>query len=432
MPENNELNLSPEEIRLIKSQYNKAKHILENVLALEMEFNSAQVALNAQQVNLEKVSNDSRERFTTIDNAKNDSATLLSEIKSNLEKTQSSISQIDEGLLRFENIKGKIEGRDGEIDLLVQTANALKNDIENLKTSAQQRLAEIEGLLVQVQKQITQMQQEYERFVATQSKITDKNNGLEAVLAQSSAIQKKSAEVFVEIQSFRDESKKYLDEIQKNEESSGKLKAEIEGHLQVVTEKRTEVEKVVDLITDTGFANSFQKRERTLRFAAYFWLAILLSSITALSILLYKFFGKQETVPEIGMLLYRLTLTSPLLFLIGFSIRQYGNERTLEEKYAFKATIATVMRSHSDFLIDKANDTDIETAGVIRETIQNLYAEPYDKNVDWKKVNSALQKSSEDRKTFGRNVIEWTKELKALIPDDAQLKNLLEVFLRMK
>lgn len=52
--------------------------------------------------------------FGTIENAKNDSATFVAEIKSNLEKAQSSITQIDEGLRKFENIKGKIEGRERE------------------------------------------------------------------------------------------------------------------------------------------------------------------------------------------------------------------------------------------------------------------------------------------------------------------------------
>ena len=76
------------------------------------------------------------ERLGTVENAKNDSATFVAEIKSNLEKTQTSISQIDEGLRKFENIKGKIEGKDGEIEVLVQTANNLRTDIETAKTTA--------------------------------------------------------------------------------------------------------------------------------------------------------------------------------------------------------------------------------------------------------------------------------------------------------
>ena len=404
MPEeNNDLNLSPEELRNIKSQYNKAKEILEKISALQVKSESTQATFVASQTEIEKISNDARERFGTIENAKNDSATFIAEIKSNLEKTQTSITQIDEGLRKFENIKGKIEGRDGEIETLVSTANGLKNDIEAAKTTAQQRLSDIDGLLAQVQDKVAQMQKAYESFVSVQGKITDENTGLEAILAQSKDLQKKSTEVFAEIKSFRDESKKYLDEIKVNKDASKKLTDEIEQNLKTVEGKRSEVEKVADLITDTGFANSFQKREKTLRINAYVWLGIFFLSIIALAVLLYKFFGNLQTVPELEILLYRLTLTSPLLFLIGFAVRQYGNERDLEEKYAFKATIAVVMRNHADFLIEK-----------IKKEIQSL---------DGK---------DESKKTKISDLLEKAKELKTLIPDEALLKSLIDLLLKFK
>lgn len=432
---NQNLDLSPEELRNIKSQYNKAKDILEKISALQTKFESAQASLVVSQTEIEKISNNARERFGTIENAKNDSATFIAEIKSNLEKTQTSITQIDEGLRKFENIKGKIEGRDGEIDVLVSTANGLKTDIESAKTTAQQRLADIDGLLTQVQDKVSQMQKAYESFVAVQGKITDKTTGLEAILAQSKDLQKKSTEVFTEIKSFRDESKKYLDEIQGNKETSTKVREEIEQNLKIAEDKRSEVEKVADLITDTGFANSFQKREKILRINAYVWLGIFFVSIIALAVLLYKFFGNLQTVPELEILLYRLTLTSPLLFLIGFVIRQHGNERTLEERYAFKATIAVVMRNHADFLIEKAKNTDPDTSIFIRRTIGNLYSEPYEKGVDWKKIKKELQTSGEkddSKKTRIADLLEKAKELKTLIPDEALLKSLIDLLLKFK
>src|SRR3990172_7968036 len=436
MPEeNNDLNLSPEELRNIKSQYNKAKEILEKISALQVKSESTQATFVASQTEIEKISNDARERFGTIENAKNDSATFIAEIKSNLEKTQTSITQIDEGLRKFENIKGKIEGRDGEIETLVSTANGLKNDIEAAKTTAQQRLSDIDGLLAQVQDKVAQMQKAYESFVSVQGKITDENTGLEAILAQSKDLQKKSTEVFAEIKSFRDESKKYLDEIKVNKDASKKLTDEIEQNLKTVEGKRSEVEKVADLITDTGFANSFQKREKTLRINAYVWLGIFFLSIIALAVLLYKFFGNLQTVPELEILLYRLTLTSPLLFLIGFAVRQYGNERDLEEKYAFKATIAVVMRNHADFLIEKIKKTDADTCSFIRTTIGNLYSEPYEKGADWKKIKKEIQSldgKDESKKTKISDLLEKAKELKTLIPDEALLKSLIDLLLKFK
>ena len=436
MPEeNNDLNLSLEELRNLKSQYNKAKDLLEKISALHTKFESAQAALGANQNEIEKISNDARERFGTIENAKNDSATFIAEIKSNLEKTQSSISLIDEGLRKFENIKGKIEGREGEVETLVSTANGLKNDIETAKITAQQRLSDIDGLFAQVQDKISQIQKAYESFVAVQGKITDEKTGLESILSQSKDLQKKSGEVFTEIKSFRDESRKYLNEIQGDKAASDKLREEIEQNLRTTETKRSEVERVTDLITDTGFANSFQKRERILRINAYTWLGVFFVSIAALVLLLYEFFGNLQTIPELEILFYRFTLTSPLLFLIGFAMRRYGNERSLEERYAFKATIAVVMRNHADFLIEKTKETDVDTGIFLRRPIEGLYSEPYKKGMNIKKIKKEVQSLSEkdeSKKTKNTDLFEKVKELKILIPDDALLKSLIDLLLKFK
>ncbi len=442
--ENDNLNLSPEELRNIKSQYNKAKDILEKVSALQIKFEATQATLVPKQNEIEKISNDARERLGTIENAKNDSATFVAEIKSNLEKAQSGITQIDEGLRKFENIKGKIEGREGEIESLVQTANNLRTDIETAKTTATQQLNKINELLGQVQEKITQIQNAYNEFVAVNAKITDQNTGLGAVLAQVQDLQKKATAVATEIQSFRDQSQKYLSEIEGNKKKSEQLRDDIQKNLDIATEKRSEVEKIADLITDTGFANSFQNRAKLLRRNSYIWLAIFSLGIIALSVLLYFVFDVKEIllhnggeIPKWESLFYRLTLTSPLLFLIAFAIRRYGTERDLEEKYSFKATVAEVMRNHADFLIQKIKEkgSDSETTTFIRKTIEKLYTEPYEKSIDWKRVKKEKEKiellnGSNDKET--ESFLSFAKELKDLVPDENLLKGITDLFLKIK
>lgn len=442
--ENDNPNLSPEELRNIKSQYNKAKDILEKISALQIKFEATQATLVPKQNEIEKISNDARERLGTIENAKNDSATFVVEIKSNLEKAQSSITQIDEGLRKFENIKGKIEGREGEIKSLVQTANNLRTDIETAKTTATQQLSKINELLGQVQDKITQIQNAYNEFVAVNAKITDQTTGLGAVLAQVQDLQKKATAVATEIQSFRDQSQKYLSEIEGNKKKSEQLRDDIQTNLDIATEKRSEVEKIADLITDTGFANSFQNRAKLLRRNSYIWLGIFSLGIVALSILLYFVFDVKEIllhnggeIPKWESLFYRLTLTSPLLFLIAFAIRRYGTERDLEEKYSFKATVAEVMRNHADFLIQKIKEkgSDSETTTFIRKTIEKLYTEPYEKSIDWKKIKKEKEKiellnGSNDKEA--ESFLSFAKELKDLVPDENLLKGITDLFLKIK
>ena len=142
MEENRPLNLNDEEVRSIKTQYNKAKNILENVTSLQSKIESAELFIGSKREEIEKASINAKEFLGTIDNAKTVSATLVSEIKSNLEKVQSGILQIDEGTKRYAEIQGKIQGQESAIDTLVATANGLKNDVEKAKQTAGKRLAE--------------------------------------------------------------------------------------------------------------------------------------------------------------------------------------------------------------------------------------------------------------------------------------------------
>lgn len=435
---------SPDELRALKTQYNRAKDILDKISALQVKFEATQATLLPKQNEIEKISNDARERFGTIENAKNDSATFITEIKSSLEKAQSSISQIDEGLRKFENIKGKIEGREGEIESLVQTANSLRTDIENTKTIATQRLAKIDELLGQVQERITQIQNAYTQFVAVNAKITDQGTGLAAVLAQVQDLQKKTTAVATEIQSFRDQSQKYLAEIESNKNKSEQLRDDIQKNLDTAIEKRSEVQRIAKLITDTGFANSFHKRSKLLRINGYIWLGVFIFGIIGLAWFLYVVFDVKEIllqnggeIPKWESLLYRITLTSPLLFLIGFAVRRYGSERELEEKYASKATVAEVMPNHTDFLTQKIREKDVDndTIVFIRKTIERLYAEPYEKSIDWKKIKKEKEKiellnksDSKDTESF----LSFAKELKGLVPDENLLKNISELFIKIK
>lgn len=129
--------------------------------------------------------------------------------------------------------------------------------------------------------------------------------------------------------------------------------------------------------------------------------------------------------------------SSFILFLIAFAIRRYGSERELEEKYSFKATVAEVMRNHADFLIQKIKEkgTDGETITFIRRTIEKLYSEPHEKDIDWKKVKKEKEKiellngkSNEQTANF----LSFTKELKDLVPDDNLLKSISDLFMKIK
>lgn len=432
----NELpNFSDEQLRELKTQYNRAKELLEKITALHIKYDAAINSFETRSVDVDRAVTDVREKATSVENLRADSINIVNEIKSNLEKVQSSISQVEEGYAKFQNILGKVEGKEGEIEGLTSTATGLKNDIEASKATAQQRLQEIDQLLTQVQEKLGNIQQAYEKFVAVHAQIIDENSGLQAVLNQSTELQKKSAEVFSEIKTYSEESKKLVDQIQENKNVSDTLKKQIEDNLANTEENKSRIKEVTDLITDTGFANAFQNREKILRTASNWWLVVFGGSLVLLAIMLYLLFKGDPTVPEINIIIYRLTLTSPLLFLIGFAVKQYGEERKLTERYAFKATIAAVMRNHADFLVEVHDKAGIENSTFLRETLKDIYGTPYDKGYHLDELKKGLKEALDNRFSKKGKLPEFIlgiKELKELIPDDETLKSVLGIYDKIK
>jgi len=424
-------NITPEEIAQLRAQFDKAKTLLEKITELHMQYETAEATLKNNVGNLEKINADARGYLSSIENAKTESANSITAIKSDLEKATAALSTIESGLNEFATLQGEVKGKGREIDTLLNAATSLHNDIDGLKKTAQQRLQNIEDLLAQVQSKIDQMQKAYEGFLVVHGKITDEKTGLEVILASATNLQKKSNALFVEIQSFRDESNKYLEEIKTNKAASDKLRSEIEANLQVTKEKRSEVEKITNLITDTGFANAFQEREKMLRITSLVWLLVFVLSVLALTVILLYVFNGHDSVPELSVLLYRITLTSPLLLLIGFSIRQYGNERKLNEKYAFKAVRAVVIREHTDFLIEELKRTDEATAEFIRNSMVGLYSEPFDSKSS--KTTSTKNTEENSNAGFGLDeILSTAKELKETVPDNDTLKSIVSLFTKLK
>ncbi|MEK7091562.1 MAG: hypothetical protein AAB900_01100 [Patescibacteria group bacterium] len=433
MEEKDIQNLSPEEIRELKTQYNKAKDILEKVNALSIRYDAAFKAFETRNIDLEKVSGDIRDKSVLIENSRNQASDLVVKIKDDLEKIQASITKIDAASVEFEGVKGRIAGKDGVMDAILSASKGLKDDIEKAKTTAQQRLLSVDEKFAQVQDIVTKVQEAYQGFLVIQAQIAAPNTGLQAILDQSVELQKNTSGLFGGIRTFHEESKSYLEQIKTNKTESDDLKEQVKQSLVKVLSDQEEVKKVTALITDTGFANSFHKREKILRWSAGLWLVVIAISLGGLAGFLYYSFRDIQGVPELSLILYRLTLTSPLLFLIGIATKQYGNERVLNEKYAFKATIATVIKKHMDFLIEVKDKVSLEDSQFIRETLESIYNKPDEEGLKSKEIKELKTLLHEkDPKSNLSEILGDIKELKELFPGDSNtLKSVAELFIKI-
>lgn len=440
------------QLEKIRSDYNRATRVLRNIEVFGIE--DFAIQFKEWKINLLNETNGVDAVWSWINNyekkikdSKDISNKSVEEIKNNLEEVNSNIEEMQISYEKFLEIKGKIENSETNIQNLSDNAKQLKNDIEALKTQSNKILESIKELFEKAQVQIANMQSAYDKFLEIKGKIEDEDNGLEAIFNFVKNLKTKSQALNREIQVFRDESNTYLGDIKKNKDEADTLKGDIETLFEdskTITDKKIdEIEKITSLITDTGFANAFHAQSKKLNIGRIIWGILFLLGVILLSIFLYSLFidnsGESNKLLTLGLtdIFYRLSLTSPLLLLIAFSMSQYSRETKLNDKYEFKAVTASSISHHIEFLQKKfPNDNNIENQNIILnfvvDTFVKIYKEPYEvkDNKSIKKLEEKIENISKNNKDNIdiEKIIESSKELKELFTDDDLLKKILNFF----
>jgi len=415
----------------LKNEIDQAKKILSDLEDFSKKFQSIRLLLDNEDDGVEV-------NFNWVKSKAKQSEEHLSDISEKIVSIKEKINFMDKAHEEFLIIQGKIGERTQTIEGFTSTSEGLKVDIERIKQDSQNKLSEIGNLLDGVKNKINEMDGAYHDFLGIKGKIEDENSGLSAMLRFVEEIKEKSVGLRNDITSFYDQSKNYLKDIKSNHETSNDLRAKIEKNFEDSNGIKEQVKEIADLLTDTGFGNSFQKRAKVLSFNYKLWQVIFGLSVIILSILLYCFFGSFNEIPDTTVILFRITLTSPLLFLIYFSALQYGKERDLNEKYEFKAVTAAAVRNHVKFLTEEFENNSDECGSKTAEdfavnVFKMIYKEPYKQNDSIKKLqklDSRIRELEKLNKTPNKisvkEEVDSIEYLKSIIPDQESFKKVIE------
>lgn len=432
-----------EELKKIRNDYNRAKKLLEDIEEFGSNFEKLRNLLDNKDDGVKKNFELIKEKKTEIDLLKEQSQNFLNEISTNLEKVKENIESMNNAYNEFSEIKGKIEGSSGEIKILLSNARSLKNDIEDAKSEAQSTLGNIKSAFVEVQEKTGNMQDAYEKFLEIKGKIEDNDSGLEIIFNSVQSIKKKSKIIFSEIQLFRDESNKLLEDIKENKNQSDNLKDKIFNNFDFTKIKKTEIENATGLIIDASFAETFERRRKKIEERIdkkFSWKNIFLISTLLLVVVVLASFTEIVPYLDLGnsngldLFLKRIVLTFPLLLLITFSSVQYSKERDLEEKYAFKASSSSAIRSHIEYLLSKFGEDDEKVQEFAIKTFTTIYKEPYHIKDEQKNKLKDLEKKiknlaeSKNEVVNIEDIISSTKELKGLFSNEALLEKVIGLF----
>ncbi len=424
------------ELDLIREDYNRASRLLKNINEFAEQFTELKNKLNDSEDGVATNYDWIKSKKSEIEDTANKANVFLAKIESNLSKVKENIETMQKSYEEFAELKGKVSGRGQEIETLTTTAISLKADIERTKSEAQKLLESISAALEKAKAQIENMQTAYQDFLAIQKKIEDPDDGIEAIIDIVQNLEKQARALHEEIKSFRDQSKQMMNDIQKNKTESDKVKDQILKTLEIAEARKSDVEKVTSLITDTGFANAFQKRAKKLFWSYMVWIGILMVSIIAFTISLYVYLYEPGTgIPSIENTIYRLSLTSPLWLLIGFAMRQYGKERELNEKYEFRAVAASTVRTHIESLLKDVCKPD-EISNFANTVFLMLYKEPYDYDDFSSKIEKLEKEIRILKKEEGlldvKEITSSVKELKSLINDESVLEKIISLFVKSR
>lgn len=367
-------------------------------------------------------------------------ASSLKTIKDHLLEVEEQITAMETAYTDFLATKAKIDDPNTGLEALLTTAKQYKAQVQASATQVSNLETKIEQTLAAVQQNVATMQTAYTDFQAIKDKIDDTETGFDALLDSSqslkddlAAINKDGQTIYKEISRYKDQAAKNAAGIQTIKEESDIALEQIRQNETESEETKTRISEIFELVSQSGHANYFDERRKKLIYASWAWLAVAIASVIAAVVMADKFLlplfnatteivnGKEVLVKpkdiELGALILRALMITPIVAFAIFAFRNYSKERRLAEQYAFKAVSASTIEG-SIALIERSLKTvpseylNTQLADFAINTAHSLHAEPQElqKISRWKfnagnklvsvgaEINDTLEDISKDLK----------------------------------
>jgi len=306
----------------------------------------------------------------------------LAEISAVGESSKQKELDINVQLARSIELKVNAERDVSAIIQLFSDVSELKKRIDEILAIISSENNEIVQMHLEAKDKTTEINNFYLNFEILKSQLNDPEIGVEPLHSKIITIHENIKTTNESIRGSKEEILK--DKIRAEEivKETVVLKAKIEDQVDDSQRLKKEISKILDLVRDTGLANSFDRRRKRAQWSSGVALILVL-----LGVGLSMFTGYNIFLTSEGELLFskitndyvkvflRLTLTSPGVFLAWFGAVQYSNERFVLEQYEFKTAAALAIENYTKLL--KQNYPN-QTEDIFRlnvELIKSVYKE---------------------------------------------------------
>lgn len=436
-------------LKSIKSDYQKIKTIIEKIKWYYSNFEQFTNNINQQKDELEANHNISNEFKSKIEEFKNTSERDIQTIKEFLDQANLNTKELKEIIKNAKELNKSFDETKSLIWQKLDESTQILKDISSLKQTSDNKVVEIQQNLDSIKEKITNIENFYKIFEELSEKISNEESWAQALLDYITEQKKESETILKDLWDMRLKANKIVWEIEQEKEQSINMRTEVWNILQKSKEDKESISKYVTIITNSGFANAFGKKEKS------FWIrAIVRSSllfiltIWLLWLLIWLFKDYIQWTKEIEelkstLLRYRISFTTPLIFLIAFVWKEYASAKKNHERYWFKAAISQAFPTQVQDLIDKFEKFE-NWEEIILETVKNVYSTVYKTpyTEDWiskfedklmeKTKSNILKETSNEKNNNILSIIENIKALKDTIPDQKELIELIKIIMNYK
>lgn len=276
---------------------------------------------------------------------------------------------------------------ENKLSKATEILNSIENKLTETENNRQQSAATLTTLNENYNSAITlinQTRDDLAKVTELRAVALDPENGLESLLSKITSTHKLADELKQEISTINLESKSQGEKIKKDAGDSSRHLSQMEKSNVQAQKLLKDLDKTYQLAINTGLAGSFDERKKKIqeefvnRWAKNFNISMSLLSVLAIFVLLSSLFINGFTLE--WLTIFRLALLSPLIFYTGYVAIQYGKERRLLEKYAFKAAVAASIESYTTILTtnfgSKVNEKEI--LRFVLNSMNLVYSEPHE------------------------------------------------------
>lgn len=312
-----------------------------------------------------------------------DGQTKLSEVTAIANGAKQKEVELNTYHSRIIELKAAAEGNSNSLTDTLNSVNVIKQQIDELHRLATEAKAVIDTIYQDSNTKTTEINNYYNTFQELKHRVDNPETGIAITLT-------KAAEFFGQIAKTNTDANTTKEEIIANKvksegllNESAHLKANITTNFTESERLKTEIGKILDLVRDTGLANSFDKRRKRSQWSSLIALGIVIFGVIISAISIYKVFLTTEGQVLFDKInndhikfLLRLTLTAPGVFMAWFGAAQYSKERYFLEQYEFKTAAALALENYTKLLKDNYASQENEIFALSLELIRSVYKEP--------------------------------------------------------